>query len=338
MKVRRYMNKDTEKMKGVKNMKKVIKLIGKVLLGFVILLIMFLVITSVWHYIMSKKDRERFSNAYGEYYTTENGDKMNYTLYDSSSDKVAVLLPGFACGSVHYTFDSLAKELNDEYKVVIVEPLGYGLSDQTDTERTVENYCKELHGLMNYLGYDKYTLIGHSMSGIYMTYYSNEYTSEVEAVIGIDEYVPQMRDIKDSSPETQQTVWKISRCYIFLGLDRLMPTYDRESAKEKIPTLTDEEADLFVAMDKTIPTNKTQMSEIGLMPENVDKCYDMKIPENIPVLQVLSKDNCEMYPEYTKIHEDITANSQSRTVAIDGGHCLYFDNLDGLVNEIKNWK
>ena len=171
-----------------------------------------------------------------------------------------------------------------------------------------------------------------------MTYYSNEYTSEVEALIGIDEYVPQMRDIKDSSPETQQTVWKISRCYIFLGLDRLMPTYDRESAKEKIPTLTDEEADLFVAMDKTIPTNKTQMSEIGLMPENVDKCYDMKIPENIPVLQVLSKDNCEIYPEYTKIHEDITANSQSRTVAIDGGHSLYFYNLDGLVNEIKNWE
>jgi pimeloyl-ACP methyl ester carboxylesterase len=220
---------------------------------------------------------------------------------------------------------------------VIVEPLGYGLSDQTDTERTAENYCNELHGLMNYLGYDKYTLIGHSMSGIYMTYYSNEYTSEVEAVIGIDEYVPHMRDFEDSAPETQQTVWKISRCYIFLGLDRLMPTYDRESAKEKIPTLTDEEADLFVAMDKTIPTNKTQMNEIGLMPENVDKCYDMKIPENIPVLQVLSKDNCEMYPEYTKIHEDITANSQSRTVAIDGGHCLYFDNLDGLINEIKNW-
>ena len=101
---------------------------------------------------------------------------------------------------------------------------------------------------------------------------------------------------------------------------------------------TDEEADLFAAMDKTIPTNKTQMSEIGLMPENVDKCYDMKIPENIPVLQVLSKDNCEMYPEYTKIHEDITANSQSRTVAIDGEHCLYFYNLDGLVNEIKNWE
>lgn len=49
-KVRRYMNKDTEKMMGVKNMKKVIKLIGKVLLGFVILLIVFLVITSVWHH------------------------------------------------------------------------------------------------------------------------------------------------------------------------------------------------------------------------------------------------------------------------------------------------
>ncbi len=319
-------------------MKKALKITGKVLLGLLILIVLFLLITTIWHHVESQKDRKRYAGAYGEYYTTVNGDKMNYTLYDSTSDNVAVLLPGFAYGSVHYTFDSLAKELNDEYKVVIVEPLGYGLSDQTDTERTAENYCNELHGLMNYLRYDKYTLIGHSMSGIYMTYYSNEYTSEVEAVIGIDEYVPHMRDFEDSAPETQQTVWKISRCYIFLGLDRLMPTYDREFAKEKIPTLTDEEADLFAAMDKTIPTNKTQMNEIGLTPENVDKCYDMKIPENIPVLQVLSKDNCELYPEYTKIHEDITENPQSKTVAIDGGHCLYFDNLDGLVNEIKNWE
>ena len=319
-------------------MKKALKITGKVLLGLLILIVLFLLITTIWHHVESPKDRKRYAGAYGEYYTTVNGDKMNYTLYDSTSDKVAVLLPGFAYGSVHYTFDSLAKELNDEYKVVIVEPLGYGLSDQTDTERTAENYCNELHGLMNYLGYDKYTLIGHSMSGIYMTCYSNEYTSEVEAVIGIDEYVPHMRDIKDCSPETQQTVWNISRCYIFLGLDRLMPTFDRESAKEKIPTLTDEEADLFVAMDKTIPANKTQMNEIGHTPENVDKCYDMKIPESIPVLQVLSKDNCETYPEYIKMHEDITANPQSRTVAIDGGHCLYFYNLDGLVNEIKNWE
>ena len=319
-------------------MKKALKIAGKVLLGLLKLIVLFLLITTIWHHVESPKDKKRYAGAYGEYYTTEDGDKMNYTLNDSSSDKVAVLLPGFAYGSVHYTFDSLAKELNDEYKVVIVEPLGYGLSDQTDTERTAENYCNELHGLMNYLGYDKYTLIGHSMSGIYMTYYSNEYTSEVEAVIGIDEYVPHMRDIKDCAPETQQTVWNISRCYIFLGLDRLMPTYDREFAKEKIPTLTDEEADLFAAMDKTIPANKTQMNEIGHTPENVDQCYDMKIPESIPVLQVLSKDNCEMYPEYTKIHEDITENPQSKTVAIDGGHCLYFDNLDGLVNEIKNWE
>lgn len=229
-------------------------------------------------------------------------------------------------------------QLNDEYKIVIVEPLGYGLSDQTDTERTAENYCSELHGLMTYLGYDRYTLIGHSMSGIYMTYYSNEYTSEVEAVIGIDEYMPRMRDFKDSAPETQQTVWKIAHTYIFLGLDRLMPTYDHDSAKKKIPTLTDEEADIFVAMDKTVPTNRTQMNELGHMAKNADKCYDMKLPESIPVLQVLSKVNCEASPEYSKIHEDITSNPQSRTVAIDGGHNLFYDNLDGLVNEIKNWE
>ena len=318
-------------------MKKTLKITGIVLLVLLLILILFISITSIWHHIMMKKDRKSFENAYGEYYTTEDGHKMNYTLYNSDSDKVAVLLPGFAYGSVHYSFDALAKELGDKYKIVIVEPLGYGLSDQTDKERTVENYCKELHGLMAHLGYDKYTLIGHSMSGIYITYYSNEYTDEVEAVIGIDEYVPHMKDIKDSNPKEQYTFWKMAHCWIFLGLDRLMPSYNTESVKEKIPTLTDKEVELFLAMDRTIPTNKTQMNEIKLMDKNVDKCYDMKIPESIPVLNVLSKVNTEQYSEYTKMHEEISENLYSKTVTIEGGHNLHFENLQGLVNEIKNW-
>ena len=318
-------------------MKKIMKVIGKVLFCLLIFLVIFIIILSIWHHTMMIKDRERFENAYGEYYTTEDGHKMNYTLYDSDSDKVAVLLPGFAYGSVHYSFDALAHELGDKYNIVIVEPLGYGLSDQTDKERTVENYCKELHGLMEYLGYDKYTLIGHSMSGLYMTYYSNEYTEEVETIIGIDEYVPHMKNVKDSNPKSQYTFWKIAHYWIFLGLDRLMPSFNVESVKKKIPTLTDEEVELFLAMDRTIPTNKTQMNEIKFMDKNVDKCYDMKIPKSIPVLNILSKVNAEQYSDYTKIHEEISENPYSKTVVIEGGHNLHFDNLNGLVNEIKNW-
>ena len=96
-----------------------------------------------------KKDLEVIANAkYGEFFTTSNGDRVNYTLYDSESEQVAVILPGLECISAHYEFDVFAIKLSDKYKVVVYEPPGVGISDWSDTERTVENYSKELHELM----------------------------------------------------------------------------------------------------------------------------------------------------------------------------------------------
>ena len=71
------------------------------------------------------------------------------------------------------------------------------MSDEASTPRTVENYCSELHGLMEYLGIDEYTLIGHSISGAHAVYYANQYPDEVTAFIGIDASVPHKSRIPD---------------------------------------------------------------------------------------------------------------------------------------------
>ena len=39
----------------------------------------------------------------------------------------------------------LSIELSPFYKVVVVEPFGYGLSDETEKERTTENIVNEIH-------------------------------------------------------------------------------------------------------------------------------------------------------------------------------------------------
>ena len=84
------------------------KRIFKILRIILLTLITLVAVLSIRHYFKSKSDRELFADAYGQYYTTPDGEKINYTFYDSSSDKVAVILPGFGCSSAHYEFDSLA--------------------------------------------------------------------------------------------------------------------------------------------------------------------------------------------------------------------------------------
>ena len=95
--------------------KRILKILGIVLLTIIALV----AVLAVRHYFMSKSDRELFADAYGQYYTTPEGEHINYTFYDSESDKVAVILPGFGSSSAHYEFDTIAKGLNDAYNSAV---------------------------------------------------------------------------------------------------------------------------------------------------------------------------------------------------------------------------
>ena len=220
------------------------KRILKILRIILIALALFIAVLSIRHHFKSKSDRELFADAYGEYYTTPEGERINYTIYDSSSDKIMVILPGFGCSSAHYEFDALAKDLIDLYKVIIVEPLGVGLSDETDRARSVENYCSELHGLMQYLGFDSYTILGHSISGVYILDYANRYPNEVEAFIGIDATLPRQWEIcpKAALPENQYKQDKILK-YLLVntGIYRFFTELSFDEYLKGIPTITNDE-------------------------------------------------------------------------------------------------
>ncbi len=66
-----------------------------------------IVVMTIWNSIETKKDLEVIATTkYGAFYTTSNGDRVNYTLYDSESEQVVVILPGLECISAHYEFDA----------------------------------------------------------------------------------------------------------------------------------------------------------------------------------------------------------------------------------------
>ncbi|AIQ58782.1 hypothetical protein PBOR_18965 [Paenibacillus borealis] len=78
-------------------------------------------------------------------------------------------------------FKLLIDELTPDYNVVAVEPLVYGLSDETDKERTTENIINEVHEAVQQLGIDRYILMGHSITGLYGVSYVKAYPYEVLA-------------------------------------------------------------------------------------------------------------------------------------------------------------
>ena len=311
-------------------------------LGILLLIILIAVaILAVRHHIKCKSDREIFADAYGEYFTTSHGEKINYTFYDSPSDDLAVILPGYGCYTAHYEFDTFADRMKDDYKILIVEPLGVGLSDGTDRERSVENYCEELHELMEYLGYDKYTLMAHSLGGLYSLYYANKYTDEVEAFIGIDASVPHQIDDAPwiAKPKNTNKLYKVLRVVYFqTGIQRILTELSFDEIMKQIPTLTDADRDKVLALYCTASMTKTQMNEMEKLADNMDKCYDMKFPEEVPVLYVLAQDNTDSMAAWEQVHKDIVTSDDSKVVVIEGEHYLHLTNLDELIEQIQTWK
>ena len=61
-----------------------------------------------------------------------------------NGDNTIVLMSGLGTTSPILDFQPLINELSKNNKVIVAESFGYGWSDLTDKERTVENIIKEL--------------------------------------------------------------------------------------------------------------------------------------------------------------------------------------------------
>lgn len=296
--------------------------------------IFLIVVMTIWNSIETKKDLEVIATAkYGSSYTTSNGDRVNYTLYDSESEQVVVILPGLECISAHYEFDALAIKLADKYKVVVYEPPGVGISDWSDTERTVENYTKELHELMQHLGYDKYTIIAHSFSGLYSLYYTNQYPDEVEAFIGIDATVP--AEIEEADHEAYANAKRLRTIMIKSGLLRLASS--EEVIKDQFPSAKADELELYKALWCSAQYNDTRLNEYKNMVSNEEKCMNLTFPDTVPVLYILANDTVSEDAKWEQLHKDVITNKDSKVSIISGDHYLHQSNLQGLVDEITSW-
>lgn len=110
------------------------------------------------------------------------------------NETTIILLPGWGSPSPILEFLPLAEKLSENFRVITIEPFGYGLSDKIGKEREISVVVEELHECTKKLGCDEYYLMAHSLSGLYSLYWANVYPQEVQGFIGIDPSVPKQSD------------------------------------------------------------------------------------------------------------------------------------------------
>lgn len=262
------------------------------------------------------------------------GDKMH--IYSKGKGKdTLVLLPGLGTEAPVMDFKPLVNELSKKNRVVVIEPFGYGYSERTSRERTVNNIVKEIHMALENIGIKgRIVLIPHSEAGIYAIYYANYYPDQVKAIVGIDCMLPNM---KTYIGDYYKKVTKVMRYAKVLGIPRIEVTLNQ---KKYLPDKSNhayskKDREIIKAITKWNRYNENVLDERKNLKANMEATMDIRVNDELPVMFFYAKGSkvSEDYGEYTR------HSVYSELVKLDGDHYLhrnYYKEIAKMTTDFLN--
>ncbi|OUM63147.1 hypothetical protein PIROE2DRAFT_10362 [Piromyces sp. E2] len=274
------------------------------------------------------------------------GLQMSVNIKGEENEKTIVLLPGMGILSPVIFYQNITESLSTDYRVVTIEPFGYGLSDTTTSERTAQNIVEEIHTCLKNLGINQFYFIGHSIAGIYGLLYDNKYDDEVLGFIGIDNTpsnynVPQLEQIV--YPPLYVSFISILDKYHMLELlpeetKRLIISLDFELQYQ---AYSEDEIEILKTIYIYKNYNPNVMNESELSVSNIKATKDMHF--NSPALMFLSNDtitsSAELQIDWKQLHLDMVNDDQKNEIVImNGSHgFLHSQNKENMTEKIKDW-
>lgn len=312
---------------------------GTFMKSFLLTLAFVIIALTVWHQFSSENDKKEHLGSFNADYVDIDGKRLSYEIFGESNERTIVFLPAAGEFAPSISYRKFLNEISKDNKIVVLEPFGYGLSDETDKPRTVENVVSELHGAVDQLGIDKYYLMAHSWGGVDSLLWANEYPEEVQGFIGIDPSVPGMEELKMAHirvVDIEALAANIGRAVDFIGMNRLMTILSGTDLDESLFSAEEIEKYRFLSLNKAYTSNIAD--EISGAKASLKSLSGKKFPDSVPVLDLVSSDNCKELPEWKTIHEAVGSNNpDSRLVVVEGDHYLTNSNPDAVLNEIRNW-
>ncbi|MBR5513041.1 MAG: alpha/beta hydrolase [Ruminococcus sp.] len=281
---------------------------------------------------------------YGEKYPVGRGKINVYT--EGNGEYTIVILSGAAITSPVLEYRPLYRRLSDTYKIAVVEKSGYGMSESTDTERTVENMVNESREALRLAGINPpYVLAAHSYSGFEAIYWANTYSDEVKAVLSIDMGLPDtaaemsraMSEEKRRAinEKTKKLYSKIQKRGFFA---RLVKKFSVDATGMiSSDNLNDEEKKLYADLFYKNISNKEMFEENMHLVSNAEKAGAtgmLKVPAYFYISDFKAPMKQGSWKEYAvKYAEEIGADY----TLTDKGHNMYTKIPDEMAGNFKNF-
>jgi pimeloyl-ACP methyl ester carboxylesterase len=191
-----------------------------VLLIVVGLILFLMFIGTVFEFVSTQRDRQRYKTPPGKLVDV-GGHKLHLLTMGErkSGQPVVVMEAGVASSSLDWQL--VQPKVAEFAQTVTYDRAGYGWSEKGTDPRSPQQIATELHTLLHNAGVEPpYVLVGHSFGGIYIRLFVEAYPDEVAGLIFVESSVPSMIKTINTQPEIDR-LKRVSRLKT-IGLVRLM--------------------------------------------------------------------------------------------------------------------
>ena len=305
------------------------KTLRKSALVLLSLLLLFLLATFIFHRICLEKEKASLTPMGQQ--VLVNGHQMNVYVQGEGSETI-VFLSGAGIASPILDFKELSESLSKRYKVVIVERVGYGYSDDSNHSRDVMEVLSETRQALSQANITgPFIILSHSMASLESLAWQEKYPDEVKALIGLDWALPaSYENLKDNQALLTLAYWSSK-----IGLLRYFP----ESFYIKNQTLTESERKQYRLLAYKQLMSQAMLHESQTVKENAKK-VPSNINPKIPTLLLVSNGKGTGFSQFEwQRYAERFASDQSnvQVVYMDAPHDLYHYQSHEIVSQIEDF-
>ena len=260
--------------------KKIGKIILRVLLIIFILFVVFVIGVFVFHQVKRNEEINLLKEK-GYYNPVPVGDhNINVAKFGNPNGKhTIVAMAGLGSADYPVSVRKVTAEVEKDNLLVFPDRAGYGLSDGTDDEMTIEYIVEEYRTALKNAGIaPPYVLLPHSISGPYANYWSSKYPDEIEGIFIFDGTVLEETTFQEQPYHKVDFKDKFQAFLCKMGLARLVL---RQNSLLLATGYSDEEQKLSDILMLMTWEKVNCASEYGCVAQNCKKAYENMITNDI---------------------------------------------------------
>lgn len=290
---------------GKKSVKKIISIIIAFIIASVIL---FLGIVFLIHTVKSNRELAILKEK-GYYNPVSVGEySLNVAKFGNANGKHTIVgMAGLGTGEFSVSARQMTACLEEDNLVVFVDRAGYGFSDDTNAEMTLEYIVEDYRKALKNAGVEgPYILLPHSIGGAYATWWVSKYPEEIEAVAFVDGSQLSADAFEEEEEEFQPAGIgdHLLAALAKTGLSRLVI---RKYYYLLPDNFSEEEQYLADALIIRTLDSIATVNESGMIAQNSQRAFNGIIQNDVPKLYICSSWGIDSWDTVTEYHEWVSA-------------------------------